>query len=151
MINVEKFWSKVNVSDEDSCWNWMASKDPKGRARVAVNGINEVAARVIYFHHNPFANRNLFVCHTCDNPACVNPSHLFLGTSTDNSEDMVNKGRNFVPGLKGEQSPVSKLTVEDVLAIRADTTSKATSLARKYGVRDMQIYRIRTRKAWAHI
>ena len=90
--------------------------------------------------------------HKCDNPKCVNPYHLLPGTQSDNSKDMWIKGRNAL--LRGEQLSYSKLTAEQVLAIRAryrlrSKLDNTTAIARDYGMSQQQIYSIVTRRDWA--
>lgn len=98
------------------------------------------------------------VMHKCDNPKCVNPRHLELGTAADNVADMMKKNRErgtFAPGpdarrLIGESHPVSKLTAEAVIAIRADPRGQR-KVAADYGVSARLISNIRQRKAWKHV
>lgn len=89
-------------------------------------------------------------CHTCDNPQCVNPAHLWWGTLTDNNRDMHAKGRWKRMEMKGEKSPTAKLTEADVLEIRASDKYQYV-LAREYGVTQAMISRIMRRLAWTHI
>lgn len=91
------------------------------------------------------------VRHACDNPACINPAHLVLGTHTDNMRDMAERGRNRQP--KGIRNAKSKLSDADVIEIRrraaAGETNKA--IAKDYGIAPSQISRIHTRKTWGHL
>ena len=94
--SIDKFWSKVEKTD--SCWNWKGKLDRDGYGRFCSNYKNY---RVHRFS-SLLAGNNLdgkVVCHKCDNPSCVNPTHLFLGTQEDNMKDMANKGRS-VKGRK---------------------------------------------------
>lgn len=94
----------------------------------------------------------LFVCHSCDNPACVNPEHLFLGTSKDNNQDCARKGRNKASKGRGIANIRAKLTESDVLAIRAIPKEiKNTHIAKQYGVSDVAVSYIRLRRTWRHI
>lgn len=91
------------------------------------------------------------VCHKCDTRICVNPDHLFLGSRKSNMRDCIEKGRfSYIPVLRGEQSPNSKLTEDDVRTIRADTRSQR-AIARAYGVDKGTIACIIHRKTWGHI
>lgn len=90
------------------------------------------------------------VCHRCDNPACVRPDHLFLGDPTDNSVDMVSKGRKRGGIGSGESNPRSRLNAEQVAAIRlrGSQGERVMALATEYGVSDRQIYSILNNKSW---
>ena len=90
------------------------------------------------------------VRHTCDNPACVNPEHLLLGTMKDNTQDMMTRGRNRYKEQKGEQIGNHKLSEEDVRAIRASKKTQV-QLAKEYGVTQANISSILLRKTWKHI
>lgn len=96
----------------------------------------------------------LSVRHTCDNPPCVNPEHLELGTHADNMRDKKERGR--APALRGETNASSKLTAEQVREIRALCVPRskefnATYFARKFGVTKALVCMVLARKAWAHI
>src|SRR5690606_33099234 len=93
----------------------------------------------------------MVVCHTCDNPSCVNPHHLFLGTPADNNQDRTRKGRTVAP--VGEEHGLSKLTEKQVLEIRelANEGMTKAAIARQYGVDRGTIYHIVNRITWRHL
>ena len=137
-----------------SCWLWQGSKQRMGHGQIANGSFSKdkprnkllMAHRVAYeLYHGPIPP-GMCVCHRCDVPSCVNPSHLFLGTKSDNSADMKAKGRQ----KRGAQLPQTKLTEADVRAIRAsaDTYKK---IAERFGVASSHVCNIKKRRLWAHL
>lgn len=91
----KRFWTKVSKRGDQQCWNWIASLDTEGYGNFKSKNkkANNKAHRMSYLLHFGDISKGLHVLHKCDNPRCVNPSHLFLGTHQDNMRDMVEKGR----------------------------------------------------------
>lgn len=118
-------------SAPDACWEWMAAKNLRGYGLMSGKGGRETAHRFSYKLHIGPIPTGMFVCHTCDNPSCSNPRHLFLGTHRDNIADMDAKGRRKL-----------KLSYEAVLEIRA-SSAPGRALGRQYGVSKTHIRRIR--------
>jgi hypothetical protein len=148
---VERFWSKVQKTDH--CWIWtghcLTSKWPYGQFWLG-NGIQKhiYAHRFSAFLH--FGDiQDKIVCHKCDNPRCVNPEHLFVGTIKDNMRDMYNKGRNV--HYKGSLNHNSKLTESDVAIIRKNTTLSVKQLSDKFGVHQDTVRAVINRRNWKHI
>lgn len=115
-------WFNSKYQTENSCWAWTDKTNSKGYGMMNRYGFRR-AHRFSYFINRGPIPEGLLVCHTCDNPRCVNPEHLFLGTPKDNTRDMIKKKRqNFfngvVPNNKGQNNGRAKLTDEDVLKIR---------------------------------
>ena len=165
----EHFWSHMDKSGgPDSCWLWTGSKDKKGYGQWHIRRGNERgkfrAHRMAYFLAYGIDPGSLFVCHTCDQPACVNPKHLWCGTNTDNMRDCVSKGRkkwnaNHTyrknPELIdcGEKIWSARLTGADVIEVRRlrATGWLLRELAAKFGTSEAHISRIILRKTWKHI
>jgi len=143
------FWSKVNKCGVDECWNWIAATSKQGGYGVFGGGKTRKKAHRFSFelHNGPIpigsGYHGMCVIHSCDNPSCVNPKHLFLGTQTDNIKDMFAKNRR--PNPIGEKNPSAKLKDGEVLAIRKELKNGKTYvfLADKYNVSPSAIGRIK--------
>ncbi|MDV4166197.1 HNH endonuclease [Rhizobium leguminosarum] len=144
----ERFFRFVGL--RSGCWKWIGSTDPNGYGRMNVSGKPILAHRISYTIHRGQIPKGMVVCHSCDNPNCVNPDHLFLGTQADNVTDMHNKGRAIKRALSGENHGNAKLTEEAVKEIR-NSKESTSSLARKFGVSRAVVYAARERKTWTHI
>ena len=149
---MDRFWSKVEKK-ESGCWEWAARKDRAGYGEFHLNGATVKAHRVSYSLKNPSADINgMCVLHSCDNPSCVNPHHLFLGSHADNVSDKCKKGRGrFRPHL-GSKNGCSKLTEEQVKEIR-ELKGRViqTVMAERYGVSQALISLILLKKGWKHV
>ncbi len=112
-----RFWKHVNILGMNDCWVWVGAKDTKNYGNFNIGkGKYIKASRFSYMIHNKGENiQNLEVCHKCDNPSCVNPGHLFLGSRQDNATDMVVKNRS----LFGEKNKSHKFSNKDVEKMRS--------------------------------
>ena len=152
---IDRFWSRVDKSGD--CWVWTAATTNGGYGVIRDTGRNGKiirAHRLSWELHNGPIPAGIEVCHRCDNPPCVNPAHLFLGTHQDNVTDTVNKGRASGGGPRGALHHQAKLTEAQVLDIRAVYAAGAASqrqLARKYNVDRGTIQHIVKRMVWTHI
>lgn len=111
-----------------------------------------MAHRVSWYLHHGEIPVGMIICHKCDNPPCVNPDHLFLGTHQDNIEDKCSKGRAGGGSMPGESNANAKLTEQQVLEIRKSLGAIShAELARMYGVAKVTIDKISTRNIWGTI
>ena len=142
-----RFWEKVKKTK--TCWNWIGSIDDRGYGSIGVNGITKRAHRLSYeMKKNGPIPKGMFVCHKCDNRACVNPNHLFLGTAKDNTQDMINKGRDV--HAIGENAGSTKLTKRQVLEIRKRYANGESTrqLAKDFPISHGSIWKIVAGKTW---
>jgi hypothetical protein len=152
----ERFARHIVPIPEAGCWLWDGFLvGGYGRLRMTYDPSDptELAHRASWILHRGQIPKGMMVCHRCDVRSCVNPSHLFLGTATDNMSDAARKGRmNWKnperPALRRcERHPQAKLTNDQVREIRASDLSGIV-LAKKYGVSNNSITRIRLRHTW---
>jgi hypothetical protein len=160
----QRFWAKVEVKGPQDCWLWTAGYDHWGYGRFKPTGREaEHAHRTAYRFLSGPIPEGLFVCHRCDNPPCVNPAHLFLGTNAENVADMMTKGRNATAAngrhlsvrhperlargdrtymrqhpeaRRGERNPMAKITDAQFVDIQRLLLAGVTQTeaARRYGV-----------------
>lgn len=150
---IERFWARVAVKGPDDCWEWQFCLDRGGYGIMVVSGLRVRAHRISWvIAHGPIPD-GLVICHHCDNRACVNPAHLFIGTLADNNADMYAKGRENIVKIIGERNGSAKLTADDVRAIRDAVRQGVIGsvLADRYGLNRKTIYRIVHRRSWAHL
>ena len=143
---MERFWSKVRK--KEGCWEWLACKNAYGYGKFAFNGSWRLAHRVALELAGERVSYGMEVCHSCDNPACVNPSHLFIATHAENMADMAAKGR--ASRQAGQRNPKSILTEDQVRKIRSSNATPK-DLAEHYGVTRTAIYDARNGKTWGHV
>lgn len=147
-----RFWSKVRLTaNDDLCWEWQFGLNDAGYGSFECyfNGVKiRRAHRMAWVLTHGEIPDGLWVLHSCDNRKCCNPKHLFLGTSDDNIQDKLNKGRQ----MKGEKQHFHKLTSADVIEIRKRYKSGLSQqLALEYNVSKTTIVNAATRKAWKSV
>lgn len=148
----EKFWTQVDKNGSipphmphlGNCWEWVGGMNGNGYGRFQAGENKSNSHRLSYeLAYGPISSKDMFVCHKCDNPRCVCPDHLFLGTNNDNMRDMISKGRAQHP--EGSDNSMSKLTDEQVREIRllVDTGNLSRrEIALMYNVSHSAINRI---------
>lgn len=153
----ERFWKKVICGEPDECWPWMGNHLPRGYGLVSINRRRLLAHRAAWEGAFGSIPEGLQVLHSCDNPPCVNPAHLFLGTQADNIRDAQSKGRlvgNITRHLRGEKAGGAKLTESQVLEIRrryGGQRGEAPRLALEFGVSSSTVKAICSGRTWSHL
>lgn len=148
----DRFWEKVSKQDGDKCWEWLGSlnKPKNGYGCFNVKRKPVYAHRYSYtLHYGPIPD-GLLVLHRCDNPKCVRPDHLFLGTHQANLDDA--KAKQRMPHSHKHWN--TKLTVDQVRSIRAEYDSgnrAAHAIAAKFGISPTQAFNIGTRRRWTYL
>lgn len=146
----ERFWDKVIILDSDDCWEWTGAKDRQGYGVTTMDQHYERAPRAAWILTHGTIPGSMCICHTCDNPSCVNPRHLFLGTRGDNNRDRAKKGRSAC----GENNGKAKLTKKQVNDIRRQLSKcgqRQVDVAQKFGVARQVIWRIAHGYTWQHL
>jgi HNH endonuclease len=146
----DRFWSKVLKSD--GCWEWQGFRDVSGYGMIGRSQHQAArrAHRVSWEMHNGRpVPEGLFVLHHCDNPPCVNPAHLYVGTKVDNARDRIVRGRSRHYGA--EANPNAKLVEADVRTIIAAVAGgeTQTAVAKRYGISQAHVSEIVRGKSWA--
>lgn len=142
----------IDLSVVDRCWTWTGSRTSGGYGRMRFPSGDVYAHRLSWeIANDREVPAGLVVRHRCDNPPCVRPDHLLIGTHADNMRDAADRGR--ARGARGEDHCRHKLTAEQVAAIRSepDVSGLALELAKRYGVGVRQIWQVRSGRAWKHV
>lgn len=156
----QRFWEKVDKSGPNGCWNWTASTVFFGYGEIGIGGKKKKRAhRLSWELHNGKIPADRWVLHKCNNPACVNPDHLYLGTPKDNMQDKKRAGRQNlwgrkVPGVQGEKNHNAQLTEAKVRQLREEYKKEGVTfsdLERKYGFNHETIRRAVIGQTWKYI
>lgn len=148
----ERFYEKIVMADEDTCWMWLANTNPKGYGLIRDQGKYRVASVVSYELHVGPVPDGMHVCHECDNPGCINPYHLFLGTPSDNQLDCIRKGRK-PPIHPNALAAIRHFTEDDVRTIRSQRKEGVAikDLASRFNVTRGTISCIVRRVSYQHV
>jgi len=147
-----RFWEKVDIRGEDECWNWIGSLDTLGRGIIVIKRVNKVSPRIAYQLSYGVDPGEHWVLYTCDNPACVNPKHLYLGTPKNNAQDRRKRHRDIYG--RGDNSRYHKLSQLIANQIRQDYIPRKVSaqkLADRFGVSKKCVLNILHNRTWKHI
>jgi hypothetical protein len=150
-----RFWDKVRKAGPDECWEWTGHKqNEEGHdyGSLQLDGRAVGAHRISYWLATGIFPTNMCVCHHCDNPSCVNPSHLFLGTPLDNTADAISKNRMLHAVMRGERNPNSKLSEGHVALAKKYVEAGWTyrSIARLLNIHHSTIANIMAGRRWAN-
>lgn len=141
------FWDRV--AKGHGCWEWQGARDGYGYGALSVNGRVELAQRFAWeITHGPIS-AGFVVRHKCDNPPCVRPDHLELGTRRDNQQDMVQRGRS----ARGEKNHLARMTADLVVEVRhlAAAGVSIAEIERRTGISYNALHCAITRKTWKHV
>ena len=149
----KRFWVYINIQSDEICWEWNGPKDKYGYGSfdylTVKRRVKGKSHRLIWRQYFGKIPKNLCVCHTCDNPSCCNPHHLFLGTHKDNMDDKVRKGRHKF----GENCKQARLTTGDVvwLFYASKIGHRPKYIAEKLSVSEKHVRNILSGHRWGHI
>jgi hypothetical protein len=151
METEQKFWSSVLKTD--TCWLWTRYRDPAGYGQLHLTKKKHILAHrhAWELSHRRKIPKGMMILHHCDNPPCVNPAHLYLGTQMDNMADKMRRGRHRP--TRGERDGMAKLNEEQIREIRLAYAAGGVTqevLAQYFGISQTQISDIIARKRWAH-
>lgn len=147
--NRRKAMWQFQINEATGCWEWARYKTSKGYGITYLGG-QILAHRLSWKILGSKNINNYFVLHRCDNPGCINPCHLFLGTQKDNVRDCITKGRRSKIGARGEKNAKSKLKINQVKLIREWNGSHAEA-GRTFKITRQSVWAIKHRKTWRHL
>ncbi|MGH8235418.1 MAG: HNH endonuclease [Steroidobacteraceae bacterium] len=149
----ESFDEQYIVDAATRCYVWQRARDKDGYGKFWLCGKLVRANRYAYERAAGPLACGMQACHTCDNPPCVNPEHLFAGTNSDNVKDAIRKGRAAAPVFHGAEHGMAILDTAQVLSIRAKLAAgtRQCDVAREFSISEPLVYRIKKRIIWKHV
>jgi hypothetical protein len=142
LASPQRFLSLVDVRGKAECWEWLGARNAAGYGTISGKYAHRVSAQLF----GVLVNEAMYVCHSCDNPGCVNPNHLFEGSAKANSDDMCIKKRH----CHGERKPFAKLTEAQAKEVRL-AAGPQREIAKAYGVSQTLVSLIKAGKHWPHL
>jgi hypothetical protein len=150
-ISIENRLQTYKVQS-NGCWNFLGNKDKDGYGVFSHGRGKQLRAhRASFEFYNKTSADGLLVCHSCDNPSCINPDHLFLGNPKDNTQDMIKKGRKA--NCQGSNHPLAKLNELDVISIKEQRSlgKKLIDIANQFGITFQTVSEICKGRTWKHL
>lgn len=151
---VERYHNRIEKRNDSACWEWIGARDSDGYGHITIKIDGKTkwikAHRLSWEYAFGNIPDHTCVLHHCDNPSCVNPVHLFLGTQEDNMHDMKSKGRSSKRSRVGEDNGNSKLKEIQVLDISKDNRT-LREISQQYGVTMATVSDIKRGKIWSHL
>lgn len=148
---IDRLWRQIVKDPITGCWNWTGASNRYGYGRMSVFGKRTLTHRLSWeYHYGPIPS-GMNILHKCDNPACCNPEHLFIGTQQDNIADMHQKGRDR--SLSGESSAKARLSAEQVRQIRSMYASgvSPSAIGDQFGIKRCHVCNIAKRRIWTSV
>lgn len=150
-----KFWQRVDMRAPSECWNWVGTKSRGGYGRLKVMGHTIAAHRFsLMVAIGRCINSHEFACHTCDNPVCVNPKHLYVGNHKTNTADMVARNRSvkWEGKRRGQENPRAKLNIEDIHKIRfMHFVVPIRKIASQFSINKSTVCDIIYKRSWTNV
>jgi hypothetical protein len=149
----DRFWQKVNKKSSDECWEWLgATHHQWGYGNLTIDGKYMAAHRYSWELHNREIPDGMLVCHHCDNPSCVNPNHLFLGTNADNMRDRDKKNRQArLIGTNNGRAILNEDDIKQIFKLRNTSNYTVKEIADMFNISKSAIEAIIYKRNWTFV